>query len=276
MTYWKRIAEDARIFLWHLRCLSSTNIQPSNVMTWCTWLNPWDTGNDDIWIILFALPISGDPDQLWDLISILWSEGGTIGSPPYPAIIELYLAHVTRSRYMSLWKSKGALGNPPIVGWINSGVGSRITMFIRNLAHPRRFFFGMLWHVVSWFHWWNQPNPSWWKSRSFSRTSMNHNDKDQPFPAKLGHPPKQGWLRKDNSPESTPKSLENLRFRDYYSKLLRGFSEKLLEFVSASGVEFLRRGTSLVKWSFAECPFETEPSNLWIIEVVKCFFHHIE
>ena len=141
MTYWKRIAEDARIFLWHLRCLSSTNIQPSNVMTWCTWLNPWDTGNDDIWIILFALPISGDPDQLWDLISILWSEGGTIGSPPYPAIIELYLAHVTRSRYMSLWKSKGALGNPPIVGWINSGVGSRITMFIRNLAHPRRFFF---------------------------------------------------------------------------------------------------------------------------------------
>lgn len=129
----------------------------------------------------------------------------------------------------------------------------------------------MLWHVVSWFCWWNQPNPSWWKSRSFSRTSMNHNDKDQPFPAKLGHPPKQGWLRKDNSPESTPQIPWIVRFRDY-SKLLRVFSEKLFQFVSASGVEFLRRGTSLVKWSFAECPSETEPSNLWIMEVVKSFF----
>ena len=178
--------------------------------------------------------------RMWDLMSILWSEGGTIGSPPYPASIELYLAHVTRSRYMSLWKSKGALGNPTMA-WINSGVGSR--MFIhticvhiyiytcvpiycsetscsgrllqlvgfilipkRNMTicserRPRAqkrqiqylvpqspifsmclyafqgiggtvklpnpctsqafffcFFFGILWNVVSWFYWWNQPN----------------------------------------------------------------------------------------------------------------------
>ena len=178
------------LFRWDMDCWKWRHLDHSVGITIISW--SWSI----VWNWCF---------RMWDLISILWSEGGTIGSPPYPAIIELYLAHVTRSRYMSLWKSKGALGNPPIVGWINSGVGSRITMFIRNLAHPRRFFFfGMLWHVVSWFHWWNQPNPSWWKSRSFSRTSMNHNDKDQPFPAKLGHPPKQGWLRKDNSPESTP------------------------------------------------------------------------
>ena len=95
--------------------------------------------------------------RMWDLISILWSEGGTIGSPPYPAIIELYLAHVTRSRYISLWTSKGALGNPPIMAWINSGVGSRISPCLSEKpwhgTAPRRCFFflnGMLvWHVVS-------------------------------------------------------------------------------------------------------------------------------
>ena len=69
MTYWKWIAEDARIFLWHLRCLSATNIQPSNVMTWCTCcsVETWIAENDDIWIILLALPLSADPDQLYEI-----------------------------------------------------------------------------------------------------------------------------------------------------------------------------------------------------------------
>ena len=114
------------LFRWDMDCWKWRHLDHSVRITIISW--SWSI----VWNWCF---------RMWDLISILWSEGGTIGSPPYPAIIELYLAHVTRSRYMSLWKSKGALGNPPIVGWINSGVGSRITMFIRNLAHPRRFFF---------------------------------------------------------------------------------------------------------------------------------------